>query len=64
MSHVKINFMAEPGKISMNEKLFLGVLIEFYFLFPRIIFIIFNFSILEKPSRYFRITLQSLARML
>ena len=31
-----------------SERLFLGVLIEVYFIFPRIIFLIFNFSIFEK----------------
>ena len=44
-----------------HERLFLGVLREVYFLFPRIIFLILNFSIFEKPSRYFKINLQSLA---
>ena len=50
--------------LSLDERLFLGVLIEVYFLFLRIIFLIFNFSIFEKPSRYFKINLQSLACML
>ena len=51
------------SQTELLERLFLGVLIEVYFSFPRIIFLIFNFSIFENVT-LLKINLLSLARML
>ena len=43
------------SRFQSNERLFLWFFIEVYFLFPRIIFQMFNFSIFEKCYTYNRV---------